>query len=114
MPLDEVLRKRLKSGRPYLEFLRGPAMSCGVYVLAPGEADKQKPHAEDEVYYVIQGKAKMAMRVKDRETPGDSKMVDREVAPGDVIFVRAHEEHRFHSIEEELQLLVIFAPAETL
>ena len=113
-PLDEVLRKRLESGRPYLEFLRVPAMSCGVYVLAAGAVDGQKPHAEDEIYYVIQGRAKMAIRVKDGETPGDGKMIDREVGPGDVIFVAARQEHTFQSIEEELQLLVIFAPAETL
>jgi quercetin dioxygenase-like cupin family protein len=40
--------------------------------------------------------------------------LDREVAAGDLIFVPAHEEHRFHSITAELVLLVIFAPAESL
>ena len=30
-----------------------------------------------------------------------------------MIFVKAHEEHRFHSITEELVLLVIFASAMT-
>ena len=114
VPLDELLRKCLESGRPYLEFLRVPAMSCGVYVLAAGAVDVQKPHAEDEIYYVIQGHAKMAIRVKDGETPGVGKTVDREIAPGDVIFVAACQEHRFHSIEKELQVLGIFAPAETL
>jgi hypothetical protein len=37
---------------------------------------------------------------------------DREVGPGAVIFVKAGDEHRFHSISEDLTLLVFFAPAE--
>ena len=33
--------------------------------------------------------------------------------PGSVVFVAARVEHRFHSIDERLELLVVFAPAET-
>jgi len=35
------------------------------------------------------------------------------VNPGDLLFVAAREEHRFHSIEDELVALVVFAPAES-
>jgi mannose-6-phosphate isomerase-like protein (cupin superfamily) len=38
---------------------------------------------------------------------------DRPVQPGTFMFVAAGAEHRFHSITEELELLVVFAPAET-
>ena len=31
---------------------------------------------------------------------------------GDLLYVPAREPHRFHSIEEELLLLVVFAPPE--
>jgi len=41
--VDEI-RKRIKAPIPYSEFLRIPAMSGGVYVLQPGEEDKQRPH----------------------------------------------------------------------
>jgi hypothetical protein len=51
---DEI-RKRIK-GRPlYEEFLRVPAMSCGIFVLQPGELDLQQPHNEDEIYFVVSG-----------------------------------------------------------
>jgi hypothetical protein len=35
------------------------------------------------------------------------------VQPGSVIFVKAQVEHRFYDIQEELVVLVFFAPAET-
>ena len=79
-----------------------PTLSCGLYVLAAGAVDPQKPHAEDEVYYVVRGAARMMVGGEDRP-----------VALGDIIFVGALEEHRFHSITEELALLVMFAPCES-
>jgi hypothetical protein len=45
---------------------------------------------------------------------GNGEALDGEVASGDLIFVLARQEHRFHSITAELVLLVIFAPAESL
>jgi len=86
----------------YHEFLRVPAMSAGVYVLPAGASDNQTPHTEDEIYYVVRGKAKMRLV---RE--------ERAVSEGDVIFVESRLEHRFFDIAEELVLLVIFAPAES-
>jgi len=38
---------------------------------------------------------------------------DREVSAGSVIFVEADLEHRFHNIEQDLTVLVFFAPAES-
>jgi mannose-6-phosphate isomerase-like protein (cupin superfamily) len=105
--VDEV-RKQIPSRRPYKEFLRVPAMSCGVYLLRAGEDDPQLPHDEDEIYYVVSGVARMKVRTENEPEQ------DRVITPGDVIFVAAHEEHRFHSITEELVLLVVFAPAITM
>jgi quercetin dioxygenase-like cupin family protein len=100
--LAEVGSERLRKGSDYLEFLRVPAMSAGVYVLAAGGTDPQTPHRQDEMYYVIQGKARMRAGLEERL-----------VAPGSVIFVAANVEHRFFDVEEELTVLVFFAPAET-
>lgn len=86
---------------PYLEFLRVPSMSAGVYYLAAGAPDGQQPHTEDELYVVLRGRA--AIRVADEDAP---------VAAGSAVFVPAHVPHHFHSIEEELAVLVLFAPAE--
>ena len=90
------------SGELWTEFLRVPAMSVGVYRLRAGQEDPQSPHHEDEVYYVVSGRA--VLRV------GDSQLA---AVPGSVLFVEAEAEHRFERITEDLTLLVIFAPAET-
>jgi len=100
--LDHVDAERAGVGELYREFLRVPSMSAGLYVLEAGAADPQSPHAQDEVYYVVSGRARFT-------SGGD----ERAVEAGDVLFVPAQEEHRFHSIEERLSLLVVFAPAET-
>ncbi len=85
----------------YSELVRTPHLSCGVYRLKAGEPDLQQPHTEDEIYYVAAGKA--MMRIGDEELS---------VEPGAVIFVPAYASHRFHSIVEDLALLVAFGPAE--
>jgi mannose-6-phosphate isomerase-like protein (cupin superfamily) len=98
----ELEQSRQSSGKLYLEFLRVASMSVGVYRLAAGSADPQKPHREDEMYYVVRGKARMQVGSDDQP-----------VAEGSVIFVAANVEHRFHDIREELTVLVFFAPAES-
>jgi mannose-6-phosphate isomerase-like protein (cupin superfamily) len=99
--LPQLLAVRADTQRAYLEFLRVASMSLGVYVLPAGGVDPQKPHTEDEVYYVVSGRAQV--------TVGDE---ERAVGPGSIVFVAAQTEHRFHTIEAELTLLVCFAPAE--
>jgi mannose-6-phosphate isomerase-like protein (cupin superfamily) len=38
--------------------------------------------------------------------------VDQPVEPGSLVFVAAHVPHRFHSMTEDLTVLVLFSPAE--
>ena len=99
--IDDLSRERAARGKLYLEFLRVPAMSAGVYVLGAGSTDPQRPHHEDELYYVVRGRARMQI---------GSEHTD--VRAGSVIFIEAEREHRFYGIEEELEVLVFFAPAE--
>jgi mannose-6-phosphate isomerase-like protein (cupin superfamily) len=98
---SQLLDEQGGTGRRYLEFLRKASMSAGVYVLPAGGVDGQKPHTEDELYYVVRGRA--TIRVGEE---------DRPVQAGSLVYVDAHVEHRFHDIEEELVVLVFFAPAE--
>jgi mannose-6-phosphate isomerase-like protein (cupin superfamily) len=98
--LPQLFRDR-PAGHNYFELIRVPAMSAGLYVLQPGEPDKQGPHREDELYYVVGGRGTIRVGTEDRP-----------VAPGSAIFVPAGIEHHFHSITVELQVLVVFAPAE--
>jgi mannose-6-phosphate isomerase-like protein (cupin superfamily) len=99
--IDDLNRQRAANGKLYLEFLRIPAMSAGVYVLPKGGDDPQKPHREDEMYYVVRGRARMQI--------ANEHAV---VRAGAVIFVEAGAEHRFYDVQEELEVLVFFAPAE--
>jgi mannose-6-phosphate isomerase-like protein (cupin superfamily) len=98
----EQLLANVTPDRRYHEFLRVSAMSSGLYVLPAGATDRQSPHKEDETYYVVRGRGKI--RIGDKETP---------VTQGSVVFVEANAEHRFFDIEEDLVLLVVFAPAES-
>ena len=100
--LAEIEQQRAQSGNPYHEFLRAPAMSAGLYVLPAGGTDLQKPHHEDEIYYVLRGRSRFKA---DQE--------DREVSAGSVIYVAAEVDHRFYDVTEELAALVFFAPAES-
>jgi mannose-6-phosphate isomerase-like protein (cupin superfamily) len=99
--LAEVQRRRTTSNNLYLEFLRVPAMSVGVYELGVGEEDPQQPHTEDELYYVVSGTARLLVNTSD--VPVES---------GSLVYVPAHIVHRFHTITETLTVLVFFAPAE--
>ena len=99
--IDDLNRQRVGEAKLYLEFLRVPTMSAGVYVLPGGGTDPQKPHREDEMYYVVRGRARMQIGSENAD-----------VRAGSVIFVEAEAEHRFYDIEEELEVLVFFAPAE--
>ena len=100
--LGEIDQQRIRSAKLYREFLRVPTMSAGLYVLAAGATDAQLPHHEDEMYYVLRGKA--------RFKAGDE---DREVSAGSILFVAAEVAHRFCDITEELAALVFFAPPES-
>ena len=97
----EQLEKMAEQARPYREFLRRRGMSLGIYVLPVGGTDNQHPHASDEVYIVLRGRGRL--RVRDQ---------DHEVRQGSVISVDHGEEHRFTDINEDLHILVVFAPPD--
>jgi mannose-6-phosphate isomerase-like protein (cupin superfamily) len=99
--LGELVGRRSAMARPYLEFIRTASLSAGLYVLAAGAIDHQQPHTEDELYYVVSGRGQVTVA---HET--------EPVASGSVIFVGATVPHRFHDIEEELRIVVFFAPPE--
>ncbi|MBA3943772.1 MAG: cupin domain-containing protein [Herpetosiphonaceae bacterium] len=99
--VSSLLVEQQAPEHPYVEVVRVPALSVGVYRLPVGATDHQQPHTEDEVYYVIQGRGWIRVAAEDRE-----------VATGAVVYVAAGVPHYFHTITEELAILVVFAPAE--
>jgi quercetin dioxygenase-like cupin family protein len=100
--ISEILEQHQAAGKLYLEFLRVPSLSLGLYILPAGGRDPQHPHAEDEIYYVLGGRSSMVVGEEHRQ-----------IQTGSIIFVAAGVEHRFYDITEELRLLVFFAPAES-
>jgi mannose-6-phosphate isomerase-like protein (cupin superfamily) len=99
--LSAIDTRRRSSGRPYIEFVRRPTLSVGLYVLDAGAVDAQGPHGEDEIYHVVAGRGRI--------TVGEET---RAVGPGSVVYVGATVRHHFHDIEEEFRILVFFAPPE--
>ncbi|HET6822302.1 MAG TPA: cupin domain-containing protein [Anaerolineales bacterium] len=99
--LADLISQRKISNKLYLEFLKVPDLSVGIYVLPAGGTDPQSPHTEDEVYYVVSGRAKITVAEESRA-----------VQAGSIVYVEKNVAHHFHSIDEELTMLVFFAPAE--
>lgn len=95
--LAELVAKSGRRGTPYLEFLRVPQLSCGIYHLDPSSRDNQSAHDEDEVYFVLKGRGKFVV---------DGKPTA--IQPGSILYVPADTAHEFIEIEEELSLLVFF------
>ena len=83
----------------YGEFFRSATLSLAVARWRAGSVDGQEPHTEDEVYYVVSGRARLV--VADEETV---------VEPGSIVYVAAGVEHRFRDIEEDLEVIVFWAP----
>jgi mannose-6-phosphate isomerase-like protein (cupin superfamily) len=96
---DEIIRAQRESGRDYLQFINASTLSLGLYALAAGAVDTQTPHAEDEIYYVVSGRATI-------EVAGERRPVE----PGSIVFVAREVDHRFVDITEDLSILVFFAP----
>jgi mannose-6-phosphate isomerase-like protein (cupin superfamily) len=90
---------RNSEGHGYIDFFASDKLSVGLSVWPRESADRQRPHLEDEVYYVVSGRA--TIRVANEQ---------RVVKAGSLVFVAAGVEHRFHDIEEDLRVLVFWAP----
>jgi mannose-6-phosphate isomerase-like protein (cupin superfamily) len=97
--ISQAMEAHRQAGERYHEFIRSQDLSVGLYVLRAGAADPQLPHNEDEVYYIVEGRG--VIQVGEEE---------QGVSAGSIVFVGAQVEHRFHSITEDLTILVVFAP----
>jgi len=95
----DVTQQQAESGKSYLQFISEGTMSLGLYVLPAAATDTQSPHEEDEIYYVVSGRG--AVDVAGEQRP---------VQAGSIVFVAKEVEHRFVDIEEDLSILVFFAP----
>jgi mannose-6-phosphate isomerase-like protein (cupin superfamily) len=97
-PLDIAgVKERLAAGTGGYEVVhRSDGLELGVYVLVAPEPDRQQPHADDEVYVVLEGSGML-------EVEGQTV----ELREGHAVFVPARADHRFVGYEQ-LSVLVIF------
>jgi len=100
--LTDIIARQKEARSRYHEYLRMPTMSAGLYRLAAQSDDPQRPHGQDELYHVLLGHATLQVDGQDHL-----------VGPGSVVFVPAGATHRFHTITEDLEVMVVFAPAES-
>ncbi|MCX4511949.1 MULTISPECIES: cupin domain-containing protein [Streptomyces] len=100
--LDDLEAERVVNDGAYLQFLRERNMSVGLYALDAGALDPQQPHGQDEVYFIVSGRASITVG-----------METTQVARGSVVYVPAGAPHKFHHITEDLRVLVIFSPPES-
>jgi mannose-6-phosphate isomerase-like protein (cupin superfamily) len=100
--VDEELGRLASDRRDFTEIFRSPSGSLSLTVLRrpAGSVDDQEPHTEDEVYYLIKGRAGLAI--------GDERV---DLVPGSVAFVAAGVEHHFVDVAEDLEVLVFWSPA---
>jgi mannose-6-phosphate isomerase-like protein (cupin superfamily) len=97
--IDELAQRVAGADTRFVEFLRAPSLSCAVYRLPAGARDMQAPHLEDELYFVVSGRAKL--RVGEAE---------HDVRPGAILYVQATSDHSFFDIAEDLTLIAVFGP----
>jgi len=101
--IDELVRGLDPGEARFSEFLRSPTLSCAVYRLPAGARDMQAPHLEDEVYFVVSGRA--TLKIDGQE---------HAVGPGHILYVQATTQHSFFRIEEDLTLIAVFGPVKPL
>jgi mannose-6-phosphate isomerase-like protein (cupin superfamily) len=94
--IGRVKERLAAAGGGYEIVHESPGLELGVYVLVAPEPDRQQPHADDEVYVVLEGSG--VLEVEGESVP---------VAEGDAVFVEAGADHRFTAYEH-LSVLVIF------
>ena len=68
-----------------------------VKLFSPVQEDTQRPHTQDEVYFVAKGHGWFV-----------NGEVRHAVSPGDVLFVPADVVHRFEDFSDDLMLWVVF------
>ena len=88
-----------ESDKPFAELMRHGTMTVELY--KPDKVDHQKPHTQDELYYIISGHGIFF-----------KNGIRQPFGKGDVLFVEAGFEHRFENFSKDFETLVIFWGAE--
>jgi quercetin dioxygenase-like cupin family protein len=96
--LAELLNAHARAGELSHRFINIPSLRLSIYKLPAGGADPQTPHEDDEVYYIISGRAKF-------QIDGELRLAQA----GSIIFAATNVPHKFVEIEEDLTILVFYS-----
>jgi len=96
----EAVERLRAAGGGYEIVHESPGLELGVYVLVAPEPDRQQPHANDEVYVVLEGTGALEV---------EGERVD--LREGQAVFVPAGADHRFVGYEQLAVLVVFERPA---
>ena len=100
--VDEYIEK-IKDGKNFFHtFINRDTLATGVLVLQPGEKDTQKPHENDEVYFVLKGNG--FLKIKEKDYP---------ISKNKMYFVGKKTKHYFHGNSQELVVLYFFGGPDT-
>jgi mannose-6-phosphate isomerase-like protein (cupin superfamily) len=94
--VGSAIERLRAAGGGYEVVHESPGVELGVYVLVAPEPDRQQPHADDEVYVVLEGRGTLEI---------EGEQVD--LREGHAAFVPAGANHQFVGYEQ-LSVLVIF------
>ncbi|MBK1630454.1 cupin [Thiohalocapsa halophila] len=93
-----TLLAKIEPGSPrFQEVLRTPSLSCSIYHLPAGSTQMQSAHEEDELYLVLEGRARLRVGAEDQL-----------VQKGSIMYVHTACDHAFFDIEEDLTVLAFF------
>lgn len=97
LEMNRLISQLISEQKYWMTFLDNDAMMCGLYLLPKGTVDRQEPHKQDEVYYIVKGKANI--EVEGKKYPVKEKSI---------VYVQAGAAHKFTDISEDLLSLVVF------
>ncbi len=95
IPLKQAIKKLKTTNSEFAKVMEFADLEIEYY--QPNKIDKQQPHTRDEVYIIAQGKGEFIRKNKKYK-----------IKTHDVLFVKAHEEHRFINFSDDFATWVIF------
>jgi mannose-6-phosphate isomerase-like protein (cupin superfamily) len=93
--LSDSIDKLNNFGLEFIELFRREKISVELY--RPDKIDRQQPHLQDEIYFVLSGKG-------DFYCGGETVKFDK----GDLLFVPGGVEHRFENFTDDFITWVVF------
>ncbi len=95
LSVEEAVKALTKSDKKFVQLMQHGSMRVEYY--APDKVDLQTPHAQDELYIIINGSGKFV---------NGNNTVD--FRAHDILFVAAGVEHRFKNFSNDFATWVIF------